>query len=92
MRILQIDAWKNSERAGDYEWNNWFNIGQIDKETFEQIEKSPRLTLKWLRDNDYLSEQSKGNCYIEDDEYNLVVKKRSNRCPLIAIEYGPEYF
>lgn len=91
MKILQISAWRNSEQAGDYSWNEWFDIGDMDKATFETIGNSTRKILKWLRDENYLSDQSKGKLYVEDDECNLVIVKRSNHCPLIAIEYGPEY-
>lgn len=88
MKILSIDAWGNNKDG--YEWNAWYKIGTIDKAVFESLDTNRKI-LKYMRDNDFLSEQSKGILSIEDDQYNVVICRKSNRKPLIAIEYGPEY-
>ena len=87
MKILSIDAWKEND---GWTWNNWFKIGDIDKEEFEKLTTN-RKTIKWFRDNDFLSEKSKGKVSVDDDQYNIVICEKSNGRPLYAIEYGPEY-
>lgn len=88
MKILSIDAWKDN--CGWY-WNNFYTIGNISKEDFKKLDTNRKI-LKYLRDEDYLSEASKGKLAIEndDDEYNIVIVARDNGMPLIAIEYGME--
>ena len=88
MKILSIDAWAESE--GGWAWNNWFNVGSIEKEEFESL-KTNRKIIRWFRDNDFLSEKSKGKVSVDDDQYNIVITEKSNGRPLYAIEYGPEY-
>lgn len=87
MKILSIEAWGNS-RDG-YEWNSWHKIGEVSKKEFE-ILNTNRKILKFLRNEGYLSDMSKGRVLIDDDQYNIVICDRSRK-PLLAIEYGPEY-
>lgn len=87
MRILSIDAWNGPD---GWSWNNWHEIGTVDKKDFEEL-KTNRQILKWFRDEGYLTEESKGKCSIDDDQHNIVIRQRSNAMPLLAIEYGPEY-
>jgi hypothetical protein len=79
-RILSIDAWRD---GSDWTWNNWFHVDDID-----DIPPTNRRILKLLREIGLLSEYSKGRVYIEDDQYNIVVRQKSNHMPLYAIEYG----
>ena len=83
-RILSIDAWR--EEFG-WNWNNWFNVGEITKQEFNSL-KTNRATLKWFRDAGFLSDVSKGRVKIESDGYNVVVCAKSNGRPLFAIEVG----
>ena len=83
-RILSIDAWAG-ESAGQWDWNNWFHVGDI-----EELPESNRAILKIMRDEGYLSDQSKGRVSIDDDQYNIVICDKSNNGPLYAIEYGNE--
>jgi len=87
MKILSIDAWREQ---GGWQWNNWFKVGEISKEDFEKLDNNRKI-LKYFRDEGYLSDGSKGKVAVEDDQYNIVVLKKSTREPLYAIEYGPEY-
>ena len=85
LNILSIDAWRENN---SWNWNNWFLIGTISEDEFTEISKSNRKLLKYMRNEGYLSDQSKGKISIEDDQYNIVFcDKRSGR-PLYAIEYG----
>lgn len=88
MKILSIDAWGNNE--GGYEWNNWFKVGTISKEDFEKLDSNRKL-IKYMRDEGFLSDCSKGKISIEDDQYNIVFCNKNNKRPIFAIEYGPEY-
>lgn len=87
MKILSIDAWRD---GNGWTWNNWFNVGSIEKEEFEKLTTNRKI-IKWFRDNDFLSEKSKGKVSVDDDQYNMVICEKSNGRPLYAIEYGPEY-
>jgi hypothetical protein len=87
MKVLSIDAWRYDE---SWTWNQWFQVGTINKEEFETLTTN-RKVLKWFRDNDYLSNFSKGKISIDDDGCNLVVQNKDTFEPLFAIEYGPEY-
>jgi len=79
--VILIDAWAYDE---DWTWNTWQDIGRITV----NIDGSTRHILKRLREEHFLTDQSKGRVYIDDDQYNLVIRDRSTREPLIAIEYG----
>lgn len=82
-KILSIDAWRE---GCDWSWNQWYNVGEIDTDIVNIDNK--RALLKFMRDEGYLSDASKGRVYIDDDQYNLVVCERANPRPLFAIEYG----
>ena len=85
MNILSIDAWAGNEPK-TWEWNNWYSVGEFPKEL---IESKPQIILKWFRKNGYLNKGVGLNrCYIEDDQYNLVICSRVDCKPLYAIEYG----
>ena len=81
LTILSIDAWKNE----GWDWNTWHKIGMVESDI---LDKSVRHILKFMRDEGYLSNDSKGKVSVEDDQYNLVICERSNGRPLFAIEYG----
>ena len=87
LQILSIDAWKDSYNGG-WTWNNWlFKVGQFPAEL---LDSTPRKIFRWMRENGFLSCFSAGKVSLEDDGYNLVIKERSNDCPIFAIEYGSQ--
>lgn len=88
MKVLSIDAWGNKNDG--YEWNNWFNVGTIDKEVFESL-KTDKQIAQWFCDNDYTTNSDMRMITIYDDQYNIVICKKKTGQPLFAIEYGPEY-
>lgn len=88
MKILSIDAWGNKKDG--YEWNDWYSIGEISKEEFEKLDTNRKL-LKYMRNEGFLSDYSKGRIMVDDDDFNIVFRFKSNFKPLYAIEYGPEY-
>jgi hypothetical protein len=79
-KVLSIDAWGNPD--GGYEWNQWFNAGEIKLASIEDDD----MILRELQDQGFITDASKGD--IEDDQYNLVVVDKVTREPIFAIEYG----
>ena len=93
MKVLSIDAWNHGDEENEYcwEWNNWFHVGDIDKETFELLETDAEF-IQWFIDEGYVLERYKNELYIEDnDEYNVVLCWKETSEPLFAIEYGKHY-
>lgn len=80
--VLSIDAW--GEPDGGWTWNQWYNAGTIDLDSLD----STRKVLKQMREQGFLSDESKGRVEIDDDQYNLVICDRSDHMPIFAIEYG----
>jgi len=80
-QVLSIDAWRSN--CGWY-WNQWFSAGTIDLETLDNTRK----ILAAMRDQGYLSDNSKGKVSIDDDQHNLVICDRNTQEPIFAIEYG----
>lgn len=87
IRVLSIDAWGNSEDG--YDWNAWYKVGEIDKETFESL-KTDSDYLQWYIDNGYINNIPSLVC-INDDGYNIVLIDAKTSEPLFAIEYGNCY-
>ena len=79
-KVLSIDAWGNPDVG--YEWNQWFNAGEIKLASIEDDD----MILRELQDQGFITDASKGD--IEDDQYNLVVVDKVTREPIFAIEYG----
>ena len=44
MKVLSIDAWGNKKDG--YEWNNWFNVGTIEKQDFQALRTDKQIA-KW---------------------------------------------
>lgn len=82
--ILSIDAWAEPENS--WNWNNWHKVGEI---VLEDIPKTNRAIIMYMRKKGYLSDKSKGRVTVEDDGYSLVIIHKSTGRPLFAIEYGP---
>lgn len=88
MKVLSIDAWGNE--TDGYEWNNWFNVGEISKERFEKL-KTDKDFGDWFFHNGFTTTNDIGQYYIDDDQYNIIICDKKTRQPIFAIEYGPEY-
>lgn len=88
MKVLSIDAWGNKQDK--YQWNVWYKIGEIDKNTFGQL-KTDKAIATWFKENGYTNSDDMRMITIEDDQYNVVICEKKTGKPLFAIEYGPEY-
>lgn len=89
LKILSIDAWAGDE-AKSWEWNNWFNVGEISLSDFEAL-KTDKDIATWFKDNGYTTSNDMRKIIIEDDQYNIVICEKKSRQPLFAIEYGSAY-
>lgn len=87
MKILSIDAWGN--KTDGYERNNWYHVGDIDKETFLAL-KTDKAIAAWFATEGYTTSADMRRVLIEDDQYNVILCERKTQRPLFAIEYGPE--
>jgi len=88
MKILSIDAWGNKNDG--FNWNNWFHVGDIDKEDFEKLDTAKKL-LTWMMEQGYATTDDMRKAYVDDDQYNKVFCNKKTGQPIFAIEYGPEY-
>lgn len=88
MRVLSIDAWGNKKDG--YQWNNWFNVGEITKEDFENLETDKQFAT-WFYDNGFTTSSDMRSIIINNDQYNIIICDKKTMRPLFAIEYGPEY-
>ena len=85
MKILSIDGWNTAE---GWEWNQWYEVGEISKAEFERLDTDEKI-LDWFFGKEYI--YHKEDCVVYDDEYNIVIESADTGEPLYAIEYGPEY-
>jgi len=84
-RILSVDAWRDSD---GWTYNNWWTVGHAP---LSVTTWSNRRILKFMRDNYYLSDGSKGKIHVagwRETQYNIEIQERSNYRPLYAIEIG----
>lgn len=82
-KLLSIDAW--ADAGGDWNWNAWRTVGHVP---VAYADMPARALLRALRTDGYLSAASAGRVAVEDDGYNVVIVRRSDSCPVFAIEYG----
>lgn len=83
-KILSIDAWAGPEPFS-WDWNNWHTVG-----TVAEIPKTNDAIIQFFIDEGYLKPTAKEKVYVDDDQYNYVIKVKKDDCPLWAIEYGSQ--
>lgn len=83
-KLLSVEAWRDYD---GWFWNNWYTLeeGIYWDDT---LPMTPRRILKALRDWGYLTKDSAGKLYIDDDGYNYTVCHRGNHEPILALCYG----
>ena len=82
-KLLSIDAWKDD---CSWTWNAWYSLGF--EAIIEDKDTTPRKVFALLRDEGYLSDESKGRVSLDDDGYNLVIRNKDTYEPIFALEYG----
>lgn len=82
--ICSIDAVK--DETGGWMWNDQHHAGSATNEVLtDDILDNSRKVLKWLRDNDYLGDDSKGKVKVAKDDYLVEIQIKSNGKPFLAI-------
>ena len=82
--ICSIDAIKDNN--GSWSYNDQYYVGQAtDKVLTDDILNNSRKVLKWLRDNDYLDDSSKGKVKVVNDDNVVEIQMKSNSKPFLAI-------
>ena len=70
VNILSIDAWREPE--GGWTWNQWYKVGKISRSELAKLKTNAQI-LKYMRDEGYLKDTSKGRVTVDDDQYNYVI-------------------
>ena len=81
--ILSIDAWADGEDG--WNWNMWTKVGSVD---VTMCDKPEAEILAYMVAEGYLKEKALTSCYVEDDQYNMVVCDKETHEPLYALAYG----
>ena len=82
VKVLSIEAWRDES---GWTWNNLQTIMELDSFNFDMTN---RAVLKWLREQDILTDQSKGRVHISriEGDRTIIEVQDHNTCePLIAI-------
>jgi hypothetical protein len=90
-KVLSIDAWADGD---GWTWNNWFNIATYDEEIHGELNKENAYKFFFKEfgtsPNIIPYEEYSSKYEIDDDQYNLVLVRKDNQKPLLAIEYGSQ--
>ena len=81
--VLSIDAWADGEDG--WNWNMWTKVGSVD---VAMCDKPEAEILAFMVAEGYCKEAALTGCYVEDDQYNMVVCDKENHQPLYALAYG----
>lgn len=81
--ILSIDAWADGEDG--WNWNMWTKVGSVDVGMCDMPEAD---ILAYMVAEGYLKPKALECCYVEDDQYNMVVCDKETHEPLYALAYG----
>lgn len=76
------------EHGINWTWNNWHTINKYDEAEHGPL--TEESAFKYFFDHILATSVKREDFEIEDDQYNLVLVRKSNRCPILAIEYGSE--
>jgi len=81
--VLSIDAWADGEDG--WNWNMWTKVGSVD---VTMCDKPEAEILAFMVAEGYCTEKALTGCYVEDDQYNMVVCDKETHEPLFALAYG----
>lgn len=76
--VRLVDAYKYD---GQWSWNDSTVAGKLDD--ISLLDNNRKL-FKWMRDNDYLDDSSKGKISVVDNDDVIEIVKKSNGMPMIA--------
>jgi hypothetical protein len=75
--LRSIEAWREPEEG--WYWNQSFHCEKV-----EFADPTPRKVLQWLRENEYLTETSKGKVLVEDHGDVIEIIKKNTGEPIYA--------
>ena len=78
--VLSIDAWADGEDG--WNWNMWTKVGSVD---VTMCDKPEAEILAFMVAEGYCKEAALTGCYVEDDQYNMVICDKENHQPLYAL-------
>lgn len=81
--ILSIDAWADGDDG--WNWNQWYRVGKTEVTVCDKPEAE---ILAYMVAEGYLKPKALECCYVEDDQYNMVICDKETHEPLFAIAYG----
>jgi len=82
--ICAVDAIKDD--TGSWSYNDQTSVGQTtDKILTDDILDNSRKVLKWLRDNNFLDESSKGKVKVDSDDNVVEIQFKNTGKPFLAI-------
>jgi hypothetical protein len=101
-RVLSIDtrADDNGDGEGDYiswSWNSWHPVEVFDESIYGELNEENALKFFFVemftahthtKSKDESFEDFKKLYEVEDDQFNIVLKKTENQMPIYGIEYG----
>jgi hypothetical protein len=77
-QVVSVDAW--AEPEGGWYWNNQYKIGE------GQLERlTPRLILRWLRQEGFLTDRSIGKVQVEDCDDVMEIQEHNTGRPILAL-------
>jgi len=82
--ICLVHTIKDENGSWIYDDQTYIGV-ETDKVLTDDILNNPRKVLKWLRDNDYLDDSSKGKVKVVYDDDTVEIQMKSNGKPFMAI-------
>lgn len=83
------DAAHAANDSGDHfdswTWNAWYKVQTLP---LAVCDLKPAEVIEALISEGLLNDCARTECDVEDDGYNVVILKKSNRKPLFALAYG----
>lgn len=76
--LVSIEAWRNSE--GGWDWNNQYKLEEVEIDS----NISSRKLCKWLRNNFYLNERSKGKVRVNNEYEIIEILNKATNEPIFA--------
>lgn len=89
VKCLKCSHEFDTDEGINWSWNSWSDVSTFYVSEYGELTETSAMKCfadKLSTSVDKLSRQ----CEIDDDQYNLVLIRKTDRMPLYAIEYGNE--
>lgn len=87
-KLLSIDAWADGE---SWTWNEWHTSGHYRESEYGPLTNDSAMTYFFenvFNTSSLSRDEITAAIELEDDQYNIVLKRKEDQRPLWAIEYG----